>query len=37
MKIVAVDDTRTLRELLSLALREAGHDVIEAEKRAGGL
>jgi two-component system, chemotaxis family, chemotaxis protein CheY len=31
MKIVAVDDTRTLRELLSSALRGAGHEVIEAE------
>jgi two-component system, chemotaxis family, chemotaxis protein CheY len=36
MKIVAVDDTRTLRELLSQALREAGHDVVEAENGQEG-
>jgi two-component system, chemotaxis family, chemotaxis protein CheY len=36
MKIVAVDDTRTLRELLSTALRGAGHEVIEAENGQQG-
>jgi two-component system, chemotaxis family, chemotaxis protein CheY len=36
MKIVAVDDTRTLRELLSRALRAAGHDVVEAENGQEG-
>jgi two-component system, chemotaxis family, chemotaxis protein CheY len=36
MKIVAVDDTKTLRELLSHALREAGHEVIEAENGQQG-
>jgi two-component system, chemotaxis family, chemotaxis protein CheY len=37
MKIIAVDDTRTLRELLCLALRGAGHEVIEAENGQEGL
>ncbi len=36
MKIVAVDDTRTLRELLSQALRAAGHEVVEAENGQEG-
>ncbi len=36
MKIVAVDDTKTLRELLSHALRGAGHEVVEAENGQQG-
>ena len=34
MRILAIDDTRTLRELLCRTLRAAQHDVIEAEKTA---
>lgn len=37
MKILIVDDTRTLRELLRDALAEAGHEVVEAEDGARGL
>jgi two-component system, chemotaxis family, chemotaxis protein CheY len=36
MKILAVDDTKTLRELLSEALRGAGHEVVEAENGQQG-
>jgi two-component system, chemotaxis family, chemotaxis protein CheY len=37
MKILAIDDTATLRSLLSHCLREAGHEVIEAENGVEGL
>lgn len=37
MLILAIDDTRTLRELLSHTLRTAGHQVIEAEDGVEGL
>ena len=37
MKILIVDDTKTLRDLLRAALVSAGHDVIEAENGAIGL
>lgn len=37
MKILAIDDTATLRALLSQCLRDAGHEVIEAEHGVAGL
>lgn len=37
MLILAIDDTRTLRELLSQTLRNAGHQVVEAEDGLDGL
>jgi two-component system chemotaxis response regulator CheY len=37
MKILIVDDTKTLRELLRDALLGAGHQVVEAENGARGL
>lgn len=37
MKILAIDDTATLRALLSLCLRDAGHEVVEAENGAEGI
>jgi two-component system chemotaxis response regulator CheY len=37
MKILAIDDTATLRKLLSHCLRDAGHDVVEAENGAEGM
>ncbi len=37
MKILAIDDTATLRGLLSLCLRDAGHEVVEAENGVEGL
>jgi two-component system chemotaxis response regulator CheY len=37
MKILIVDDTRTLRELLRDTLLGAGHEVVEAEDGARGL
>jgi two-component system chemotaxis response regulator CheY len=37
MKILIVDDTRTLRELLRDALLGAGHQVVEAENGVHGL
>lgn len=37
MRILAIDDTRTLRALLVQTLRAAGHDVVEAENGEEGL
>lgn len=37
MKILAIDDTATLRGLLCLCLRDAGHEVVEAENGAEGI
>ncbi|MDJ1158048.1 response regulator [Chelatococcus sp. SYSU_G07232] len=37
MKILAIDDTKTLRDLLCMTLRSAGHDVVEAENGEEGL
>jgi two-component system chemotaxis response regulator CheY len=37
VRILAIDDTRTLRELLCRTLRAAKHDVIEAENGEEGL
>jgi two-component system chemotaxis response regulator CheY len=37
MKILAIDDTATLRALLGHCLREAGHEVFEAENGAEGM
>lgn len=37
MKILAIDDTKTLRDLLCMTLRAAGHDVVEAENGEEGL
>lgn len=37
MRILAIDDTRTLRELLCRTLRQAKHDVVEAENGEEGL
>jgi len=37
MKILAIDDTKTLLSLLSLTLRNAGHEVAEAENGEDGL
>lgn len=37
MRILAIDDTRTLRELLCRTLRAASHDVVEAENGEEGL
>lgn len=37
MLILAIDDTRTLRELLAMTLRQAGHEVVEAEDGLQGL
>ena len=37
MKILAIDDTKTLLSLLSLTLRNAGHEVTEAENGEDGL
>lgn len=31
MKFMAVDDSSTMRKIVSLALKGAGHDVVEAE------
>lgn len=37
MRILAIDDTKTLRELLAVTLRQAGHEVVEAEDGLEGL
>ena len=37
MRILAIDDTRTLRELLCRTLRAAQYDVVEAENGEDGL
>ena len=37
MKILAIDDTKTLLSLLSMTLRNAGHEVAEAENGEEGL
>jgi two-component system chemotaxis response regulator CheY len=37
MRILAIDDTRTLRALLVQTLRAAGHEVVEAENGEEGL
>lgn len=37
MRILAIDDTNTLRELLAVTLRQAGHEVVEAEDGLQGL
>lgn len=37
MRILAIDDTKTLRELLAVTLRQAGHEVAEAEDGLQGL
>jgi two-component system, chemotaxis family, chemotaxis protein CheY len=37
MRILTIDDTKTLRELLASTLRAAGHDVAEAEDGLHGL
>ncbi|WP_406856766.1 MULTISPECIES: response regulator [unclassified Alsobacter] len=37
MRILAIDDTRTLRELLCRTLRGASYDVVEAENGEEGL
>jgi two-component system, chemotaxis family, chemotaxis protein CheY len=37
MRILAIDDTKTLRDLLALTLRGAGHEVIEAADGREGL
>jgi two-component system chemotaxis response regulator CheY len=37
MRILAIDDTRTLRELLCRTLRAARYDVVEAENGEEGL
>lgn len=37
MLILAIDDTRSLRELLAVTLRQAGHEVVEAEDGREGL
>jgi two-component system chemotaxis response regulator CheY len=37
MRILTIDDTKTLRDLLSVTLRAAGHDVFEAENGEEGL
>ncbi len=37
MRILAIDDTRTLRELLCRTLRAAQYDVVEAENGEEGL
>jgi two-component system chemotaxis response regulator CheY len=37
MKILAIDDTHTLRALLCQCLRGAGHEVVEAENGVEGL
>jgi len=37
MKILAIDDTATLRKLLSHCLRDGGHEVVEAENGEEGM
>jgi two-component system, chemotaxis family, chemotaxis protein CheY len=37
MRILAIDDTKSLRDLLCSTLRQAGHDVIEAVDGKDGL
>lgn len=37
MLILAIDDTKSLRELLAVTLRNAGHEVMEAEDGSEGL
>jgi two-component system, chemotaxis family, chemotaxis protein CheY len=37
MRILAIDDTKTLRDLLVVTLRQAGHDVMEAVDGKDGL
>ena len=37
MRILAIDDTKSLRDLLSATLRQAGHEVIEAIDGKEGL
>jgi two-component system chemotaxis response regulator CheY len=37
VKILAIDDMKTLRDLLSKVLRSAGHDVVEAVDGVDGL
>ncbi|MGL5138894.1 MAG: response regulator [Beijerinckiaceae bacterium] len=37
MRILTIDDTKTLRELLASTLRAAGHEVAEAEDGLQGL
>ncbi len=37
MKILAIDDTATLRQLLCHCLRDAGHEVYEAENGSEGM
>ena len=37
MRILAIDDTKTLLSLLSMTLRNAGHEVAEAENGEEGL
>jgi len=37
MRILAIDDTKSLRDLLAATLRQAGHDVVEAADGKEGL
>jgi two-component system, chemotaxis family, chemotaxis protein CheY len=37
MRILAIDDTRSLRDLLAATLRQAGHEVVEAADGQEGL
>lgn len=37
MLILAIDDTKSLRDLLAITLRQAGHEVVEAEDGNQGL
>jgi two-component system chemotaxis response regulator CheY len=37
MRILAIDDTKSLRDLLAATLRQAGHEVVEAADGREGL
>jgi two-component system, chemotaxis family, chemotaxis protein CheY len=37
MRILAIDDTKSLRDLLAATLKQAGHDVVEAADGREGL